>query len=98
MSLLQSRCVLLVRHAEFDALIAANRSEFVLDRLETSVVSRLPNQVLQSLCLRSPALVWRDTWQECATQRPTLRLRLELDFYSMRANLPIKRIQDLLKV
>ena len=30
--------------------------------------------------------------------RPASRLRLELDFYAMRANLPIKRILDLLKV
>ena len=54
--------------------------------------------MLQSLCLRGPALVRRDRWQEGATERPALRLRLELDFYSMRANLPIKRILDLLKV
>ena len=54
--------------------------------------------MLQSLRLGGPALIWCDRWQEGAAERPALRLRLELDFYSMCANLPIKWILNLLKV
>ena len=54
--------------------------------------------MLKRLCLRGPTLFWCDIWQESTAKNPTLRLRLELDFYSMCANLPIKRILNLLKV